>query len=427
MFREIFFEYIDPETGQLGTPYNVSLADKRGVFGVKRDDTGAVVYPAGTSVENPAKGIYSFGFEVLNDITYTISWRVQPNQNAQFQYSMEQFGPFHTDTSISATPDFKGTFRQGERVSFVLTLLDAQSRPYQAESIGLKLLDVNNNEVFSSTPSYNVSGFYEYDYNIPLQLYPGNYAAIWVFVVDGVVHERSQVIDLAELPSAYTLEFARIQRLRTTMRNYLRPAFQVPVYFEQGSPLTDLKTYQFGFPRWNNNNRIKIYRNKILLNSGYKINYDTGEVYFNSPNLPQDMVHADYNFRWFEDAQLDDFILNAVNIYNHTTPFSYYSLGSLPVPVEAGIIMKANVDAIRELIAELMFQEAQLVFGGPEEAKAARADWETLKKNYEGEWKWFYEQKKLGPYPKTMAISVPEYTLPGGRSRWFRNMFSTNI
>ena len=36
-----------------------------------------------------------------------------------------------------------------------------------------------------------------------------------------------------------------------------------------------------------------------------------------------------------------------------------------------------------------------------------------------------YEQKKFGPYVGlTRMVVVPEYTLPGGRSRWFRYMFT---
>jgi hypothetical protein len=47
-----------------------------------------------------------------------------------------------------------------------------------------------------------------------------------------------------------------------------------------------------------------------------------------------------------------------------------------------------------------------------------------LKKNYEESFKGFLDAKKLGPYPKSVAVVTPEYTLPGGRSRWFRYIFS---
>ena len=35
-----------------------------------------------------------------------------------------------------------------------------------------------------------------------------------------------------------------------------------------------------------------------------------------------------------------------------------------------------------------------------------------------------YEQKKYGPYVGlTKTVTAPEFTLPGGRSRWFRYLF----
>jgi hypothetical protein len=52
---------------------------------------------------------------------------------------------------------------------------------------------------------------------------------------------------------------------------------------------------------------------------------------------------------------------------------------------------------------------------------------ETLKKNYEEEFTRLLEQKKFGRYPRTKAITVPEFTLPGGRSRWFRYMFGGGV
>jgi len=73
----------------------------------------------------------------------------------------------------------------------------------------------------------------------------------------------------------------------------------------------------------------------------------------------------------------------------------------------------------------LQFQQPQQVFGGPEGAQKAFSNLEILKKNYEEEWKLLYEMKKLGPYTNlTRSIVVPSYTLPGGRSRWFRMLFS---
>jgi len=74
----------------------------------------------------------------------------------------------------------------------------------------------------------------------------------------------------------------------------------------------------------------------------------------------------------------------------------------------------------------LQFQQPAQIFGGPEQAKQAFANFETLKQNYSSDWEKLLEQKKFGPYPTTRMVVTPEYTLPGGRSRWFRYLFKGN-
>ena len=133
---------------------------------------------------------------------------------------------------------------------------------------------------------------------------------------------------------------------------------------------------------------------------------------------------VDYNFRWFSDEQLYQFLANAVNALNTYPPFSpAYNITTLPVIWQDGIVKHAASDALRSMMLCLNFQEPRQVFG-EDQAQAIFSQLDTLKKNYESEWKEAFDRKKLGPYPKTMGIVVPEYTLPGGRSRWFRYLFS---
>ncbi len=89
------------------------------------------------------------------------------------------------------------------------------------------------------------------------------------------------------------------------------------------------------------------------------------------------------------------------------------------------ILYGAAIDALRQLILCIQFQQPKEVFGGPDGAKDAASTFETLKKNYEEMFYKLLEQKKNGPYTGlTKTIVTPEYTLPGGRSRWFRQLFS---
>jgi hypothetical protein len=98
---------------------------------------------------------------------------------------------------------------------------------------------------------------------------------------------------------------------------------------------------------------------------------------------------------------------------------------NLPDDWAGTIIDIACSYAIRNLMMRLLTLEAKLVFGGPEAAREMFSNLETLKKNYEEQAKEQLDKKKLGPYKGlTRMITTPSYTLPGGRSRWFRSLFS---
>ena len=108
---------------------------------------------------------------------------------------------------------------------------------------------------------------------------------------------------------------------------------------------------------------------------------------------------------------------------NTYPPHSGYNLDTLPDRYFTTVLYGAIKDALRTLMGCLMFQQPAQVFGGTEEAAKAFSNFETLKQNYEKDWDKLVEQKKFGPYPKTRMVVTPEFTLPGGRSRWFRYLF----
>jgi hypothetical protein len=191
-------------------------------------------------------------------------------------------------------------------------------------------------------------------------------------------------------------------------------------------PSDDNTTFQFSFPRWNQSAGTRVYRNNKLLNSGYEINYFKGKVLFDNPLTSYDTIHASYNFRWFSDDELDRFLSDALHTINLQTPTSGYSLNMLPERYFPTLLQGASVFALRHMMLCLQFQQPQKVFGGPDGASKAFSNLDALKKNYEESWKAGLEQKKLGPYVGlTKMVVVPEYTLPGGRSRWFRMLFKS--
>jgi hypothetical protein len=88
------------------------------------------------------------------------------------------------------------------------------------------------------------------------------------------------------------------------------------------------------------------------------------------------------------------------------------------------VLWGAAVEALRRLMLDITFQEPALVFGSPEMQDRAFNRFQQLKENYEKMLETDLAQKKNARYVGlTQTMVTPEYTLPGGRSRWFRYLF----
>jgi hypothetical protein len=119
------------------------------------------------------------------------------------------------------------------------------------------------------------------------------------------------------------------------------------------------------------------------------------------------------------------FLNNGVQRMNMYPPVSYHSLERMPSRFIPIVIYSAVVDALREMMLSVQFQEPQLIFGSTERAQSVFGNFDTLKKNYEETLKGMLDAKKVGPYTGlTRMVVVLEYTLPGGRSRYFRYLFT---
>ena len=199
----------------------------------------------------------------------------------------------------------------------------------------------------------------------------------------------------------------------------------IPVYKEPAKKSRDNKTYAFTFPRWNQSPDCRVWLNDEIVTSEVAIDFNKGQVTFNQTLTEYDRVEAGYYFRWFSDDQLDRFLSNSLHILNSYPAVTNFNLLNLDERWIPAVLYGAAVDALRYLMLSLQFQEPQLVFGGPDGAAKAYANFDSLKKNYEGTWTKLLEVKKLGPYKGlTRMVTVSAFSLPGGRSRWFRYLFS---
>jgi hypothetical protein len=325
--------------------------------------------------------------------------------------------------------DFAGVLTPGTTNSLFLKITDFDGNPKNVYDIAISITDALYVVETSGTPEKVQSGYYVFEWEIGSTVDEGVYTVTWSYTDEnGNDSTATQEVIVSADGDDSTIYSGMINDLRVALEFHIRSAMNIPVYQEQSKTSIDKRTYSFTFPRWNQTAGVKIYRNQELINEGYEINYFKGNVTFDEAMTEFDVINADYNFRWFEDAQLIRFLQNALDFLNYYPPASKFSLSGVPMRYVAGVLYGASRDALRELMMSLMFQEPQQIFGGGERSANMFSNFESLKKNYEEDFNKLLEAKKYGPYVGlTKTVVSPEYTLPGGRSRYFRYLFSSSI
>lgn len=273
------------------------------------------------------------------------------------------------------------------------------------------------------------TGFYFYDYAIPLSLPVDAYTVVITGTVLGVPTGMSiylQVVEAGVQTPASASQHA--VELMVALDRYIGCAQRIPVYREVGRRNRAGNIIQFTWPRWNlANHDIRL--NGNIIDDGYTIDLDTGTITFSAPLHPTDTVSASYNFRWFTQMEILGYLNDAISQINVEPPQSNsYTIDTFPDKFVGVMLQGAAANAIKHLLFCLTLQEPSTVFGGPDGVKQALSTFQSLKENFE---QTFNADKKTlktkGPYPKMSSIVQPEYTLPGGRSRWFRYLFSSNV
>jgi len=339
-------------------------------------------------------------------------------------------------SEIRSTASFRGKFKQGSVADLLIKITDFDGTPVDPISIECEIVGpieepsnnpLNDETIVSSSSPFQVSeGYYVYSWGIDLEQITGNYNVTWTYVASGIEQMELQTVTVVDnqanaVPSGFYTE--RLIQMREALEHHLSCAQTIPVYFEQAKPSRDNTVYQFSFPDWNQSAGVKIYRNEVIVNADAEVDYFKGTVTFDTGLLSQETVNADYNFKWFSEDKLTRFLVNALQAMNTHPPHTAYTLDTVPDRFFPAILYGAAKDALRHLMFCVNFQQPAQVFGGPDQAAKAFANFETLKQNYEKETEKLLEQKKLGPYPKSRMVVTPEFTLPGGRSRWFRYLF----
>lgn len=322
-------------------------------------------------------------------------------------------------------------FSQGQTATLTAMFVTSPAgMPVDVPDATIQIIGQGGSIIVPPSPMTHVfTGFYFFDYAIPLTLPIDIYTVVITGTVLGIPTGMSiylQVVEAGVQTPASASQHA-IEMLAALDR-YIGCAQRIPVYAELGRRNRTLDIFQFTWPRWNlGNHQIRL--NGQIIDDGFTINLDTGTVTFNKPLHVTDRVSAYYNFRFFTQIELLGFISDAISEINVEPPQSVmYDINNFPDQFLGVALHGAAKNALQRLLLCLSFQEQQTIFGGIEGAKNATSNFQSLKENHEQS---FTADKKTlktkMSYPKISAIVQPEYTLPGGRSRWFRYLFSSNV
>jgi hypothetical protein len=322
-------------------------------------------------------------------------------------------------------------YAQGQTATITANFVTSpQGMPVDVPDATIEVIGPGGIAVLPATPMIKVlTGFYYYDYAIPLAMPLNTYTILITGTVMGTPTSMTNYIQIVQA-GTYTPVTASQTTigLVAALEKYIGVAQRIPVYREIGQKNSTGTMVRFTWPRWNLANHI-VRLNGNQLDLGYTINLDNGTVTFSAPLHSTDVVDASYNFRFFTLLDEIGFLSDAVGQINIEPPQSIsFNLDNFPAQFDGVLMQGAAKNALKALLFNLAFQEPSTIFGGPDRVKDAISTFQSLKENFEKE---FTEDKKTlktkGSYPKISAIIQPEFTLPGGRARWFRYLFSTNV
>lgn len=321
----------------------------------------------------------------------------------------------------------KGSFLAGTTATFFFTFSDIEGILFDPSDIDVTILDSDGTTVETGLKTDKLeTGMYAWEWDIPSDQTPGLYSIRVDYTIEQTDGSTAAFITESFVVGESDIEV--IPAGQIAFRNFVEALIgytqRIPVFHEIGRLNNDKTIADFSFPRWNQPAGTRVFINGKPITSGFNVNYLKGEITFSDVLASVDEIQASYSFRWFTDGEIDAFVAQAVQVFNQYPPHSGYVAATLPSRYGITIAKQAAIDLIRRLMMDLCFQETAKIFGGMDRADKVIGMLGDIKKNYEEEINKLYEQKKYQPYiGLTKTVTVPEFTLPGGRSRWFRYLF----
>jgi hypothetical protein len=188
-------------------------------------------------------------------------------------------------------------------------------------------------------------------------------------------------------------------------------------------------TYNLAYQNWNKDWRPLVRLNNRIIDDGWTVDWD-GRIFFDGLMAPEDSINIMYRFAYFSDEEILAFLDFGLQMMNSIPPASvtYPTILNMPVEWNAPVLLYAAILALRRLVFGLNFQEKRVIFTSPEYPDGAQNAIQTFKdlySEYNQLWLEISKDAKTKKLPGMALYVTPEYTLPGGRSRWFRYLYKS--
>lgn len=160
----------------------------------------------------------------------------------------------------------------------------------------------------------------------------------------------------------------------------------------------------------------------------YKADY-LGNIYFidtagNSVEIhPYDTIFVTYTVKAFSNEQMNSALYMALQMINSQPGADKYStIANVPYYYDPALVYGAMYILLRSLLVNLTQRQKRLLLDDPD--KSIISDLRETSKMYKEDFAELLKKLPVARYPGTRGIVVPEFNMPGGRSRFFRYIWN---
>ena len=224
--------------------------------------------------------------------------------------------------------------------------------------------------------------------------------------------------------------------------NYMpRPEIRITSYSNEGDrdslqPLSEItpiyKTINATYDpiEYSRDGNVVQYTDGNNYPNGLKVKYDyLGNIYFIDANgnpvsiHSYDTVFVSYHVKAFTTDMMNSALYMALQMINSQPGASKYSsVSNVPFYYDPALIYGAVYFLLRSLLVNLTQRQKRLLLEDPD--KSIISDIRETSKMYQEDFKELLKKLPTAVYPGIRGIVVPEFNMPGGRSRFFRYIWN---